>query len=123
MKAFSIHTTTCKILAIVILAQTLLISTTDILTNAWASESNSIDSLVDQFTRNLKTEIQNMIASSLNNTSNDTSSSIIVESGDLSINNIKSGINSTGGITSSQIVISNGVCDITLVGGNQNNTL
>ena len=90
----------------------------DLVTNAQASNSNTIDDLVEEFTRDLTSEIQNMVSNATANVTNSTASNIIIESDGLSLNT-----SAAGGIITSKTVISNGACSTTLVGGDQNNTL
>ena len=90
----------------------------DLSTNAWASNSKAIDDLVEEFTRDLTSEIQKMVSNATTNVNNLTASNIKIQSDGFSLN-----ASATGGIISSKTVISNGICSTTLVGGERNNTL
>jgi hypothetical protein len=91
-----------------------------------AIELNSINDIINNFTKSLSDEIKDMVPtssinSSINSTgnvisstaSNTTSSQIVV-----SKNN-----NTTGGIISNQVINKNGVCSSYMVGGPGNDTL
>ena len=101
----------------------------------FAVEQNSTDSMTNDFTKNVKSKINNLISNALNNTntiinsssqSNETNmtSSQVLISKDKVMSTISSN-GSTGGdsIIKDKVTTVNGVCSSVKVGGNGNDTL
>lgn len=101
-----------------------------------AAELNFTDIGSSNFTKNLRSSINNLISNALNDTENILNSSLITNDSNLTSNNIMisknkvtSIMNSNGSDSSSSSIIKdqvktiNGVCTSTKVGGNGNDTL
>ena len=101
-----------------------------------AAELNFTDISSSNFTKNLRSSINNLISNALNDTENILNSSLITNNSNLTSNNIMisknkvtSIVNSNASDSSSSSIIKdqvktiNGVCTSTKVGGNGNDTL
>lgn len=105
--------------------------------NVFGNQSNSTNVLTDNFGKDLKLKINNMISNYLNETgnilnsssftnqSNLSSSSIIISNNKVisSVNNNGSSSTSTSSTIKDQVKTVNGVCTSTKIGGNGNDTL
>jgi hypothetical protein len=93
---------------------------------ALAIELNSVNDIVNNFTKNLSDEINDIVSNAINsssigstrnvflsNASNMTSSQIVISNNNMS----------TGNIISNQVISKNGVCSSNIVGGPGNNTI
>jgi hypothetical protein len=101
----------------------------------FAVEQNSTDSMTNDFTKNLKSKINNLISNALSNTSNIISSSSLSSETNLTSSQVlisknkvistMSSNGSTGGdsMIKDKITTVNGVCSSVKVGGNGNDTL
>ena len=103
----------------------------------FAIELNLTDSMTNDFAKNLKSEINKMVASALNDSSNVLNSSLLTNESNQSSNNVivsqntvqsfmrsnASSGNHSSSIIKNKVTTTNGVCNSDKVGGNGNDTL
>ena len=103
----------------------------------FAAELNLTDSMTNDFAKNLKSEINNLDASALNDSSNVLNSSLLTNESSQTSNNVivsqntvqsfmrsnASSGNHSSSIIKNKVTTTNGVCNSDKVGGNGNDTL
>lgn len=102
----------------------------------FATELNLSDSMSNDFAKNLKSKIDTLVASALNDTSNSLNSSLLTNESNLTSSNVivskntvqsimRSNSSSDDGnsIIKDKVTTNNGVCNSEKVGGNGNDTL
>jgi len=103
----------------------------------FATELNLTDSMTNDFAKNLKSKINNLVTNALNDTSNVLNSSLLINESNQTSNNVvvsQSSVQSTmrsngssaddsSSIIKDKVTTTNGVCNSEKVGGNGNDTL
>ncbi|MDW0133877.1 MAG: hypothetical protein QOK88_00050 [Nitrososphaeraceae archaeon] len=103
----------------------------------FATEINLTDSMTNDFAKNLKSEINKLVASALNDSGNVLNSSVLINESNQTSNNVvvsqssvQSTMRSNGSsaddsisIIKDKVTTTNGVCNSEKVGGNGNDTL
>lgn len=113
-----------------------IMSILNIPVTVFATELNFTDSVSSDFARNLKSKMDNLVSSALNDTSNVLNSSLLTNESNLTTGNVivsKNTVqsimrsNSTGddgnSIVKDKVITNNGICNSEKIGGNGNDTL
>jgi hypothetical protein len=95
--------------------------------NVWTTESTPINGIVNDFTKNLSDEINDIVSNAINISGGSSNGTVISSGNNVVIlsNGSSNAIvsNSGGGGIVSQITSSNGVCNSNIVGGPRNATI
>lgn len=116
-----------------IITLSILLIFASLFVNGFAIELNSINAAANNFSKNLKSKINNLISDALNDTSNSstilsnesnlTSSQLIISNNKVLSNTISNSSGDGNSVIKNQVTTINGVCSSTKVGGNGNDTL